>query len=181
MKNEHFFEKSCKCNNCPDGSWCGIGSARPNECPQNTIPAQSAGGCIPCPKNEFTEGPGQAVCLTCPSSKFSFDGWWCMDSYERLVFVVLWVGSIISCAVTIYKIRNFVKERVNKLKEAGLTITMKRLLFINTALKTEIEMTREESEDYNTPMIVNGNSKMKRFEEVIITMQKDIEFLKNKK
>jgi len=169
------------CKTCPDGSWCEVGSSRPNECPQNTIPGQSSGGCIPCPQNEFTEGPGQSVCLTCPSSKFSFDGWWCMNSYERLIFVVLWAGSIISCTVTIYKLKKFIKERISKLKEAGLTVTLKRLIFINTVLKNDIEMVKEESEDYSTPMIINPSSKMKRYEEIIINMQKDIEYLKNKK
>jgi len=172
---------SSDCLPCPAGYACDSGTTVPVECPVNTIATKGSGGCTPCPQGQFTKGPGESACITCPSSRFTIDGWWCMTPYEKLVFLAVWIGSIASFILTVWKIKKFVMERVKKLKIAGVPVNLKSIVFIKSALKNSIEMTVQESENDDAPMIsANNDNKIKKLEDLIINMQKEIDFLKNK-
>ena len=97
---------SSKCDICPEGFYCQFGTSTPLPCQKNFYAPKGSAGCTPCADGEFTKGIGSASCLICPASKFSVDGWWCMTTYERLIFVGIWLASIISGSISLWKKRD---------------------------------------------------------------------------
>ena len=119
------------CETCPEGSFCPFGAIEPLICPMNTYASKGSPACTPCDNGQYTETVGSSVCVDCSGNRFQISGWWCMSSYDRAIFIIVWVGSIISGIATIKKIRDFVKERLDKLNDAGLRFTWERFIFID--------------------------------------------------
>ena len=168
-----------KCEITPSGYSTSIGSKIPTICPINTYSTKGSSNCLPCPNGEFNDKEGQDSCFKCPSSQFSANGWWCMTSTEKLVFIVLWIGSLISGLATIKKTYEFVNGRYQILKKEGIPFTFKNLIFIENAIeqiKSKEMITLRESVDQ--PML--SEDEMKQVKETIITLQTEISLLKVK-
>ena len=145
----------------------------------NSIASKGSGACTACPPGQFTQDT-RTVCYECPSSKFSFDGWWCMTTFERLVFVGVWIASIISILLTIYKIVMFIKARMKKLREAGLHFTITRFLFLERTLRRSATDLSHIDFDLSQRLMSKNSNEFKELRELIVSMQRDIEELKNK-
>lgn len=129
-----------KCNDCPPGHSCSYGSSTPEPCPKNTYSPKGASACTPCENEEFTIGAGSSSCMTCPASKFSFDGWWCMSIYEKIIFLVIWITSIISSLFSVWKLNKYIKQRKQKIIEYGYRPSIKTFLFIEKMPKNNYNM-----------------------------------------
>ena len=123
------------CNICPEGYSCAYGSENPIICPLNTAAPKGSPACTPCSPGQFTKNEGGIICESCPGGQFSIDGWWCMTQYERLVFCFLWIGSIFSGIVTIWKLNSFVKERIMKLRDNQFGVNWNNFIFLEQLLK----------------------------------------------
>ena len=165
------------CDSCPEGYYCEYGAIFPRLCEKNTIAIKGSGGCTPCPSGQFTNGPGESACFECPSSNFSINGWWCMTLFEKLVFLAVWFGSLISLIVTIWKIKKFIMKRVRKLKKAGYNITIRRIIFCERYLSNIIYLSSVENS--KIPINEENWNEIKELRDVILQLQKDIEELKN--
>ena len=128
------------CNDCPPGHSCSYGASTPEPCPKNTYSPKGASACTPCENEEFTLGIGSSSCMTCPASKFSFDGWWCMSIYEKIIFLVIWITSIISSLFSVWKLNKYIKQRKQKIIEYGYRPSIKTFLFIEKMPKSNYNM-----------------------------------------
>jgi len=169
---------SGQCEICPGGYVCSFGSITKTECPKDTFSTEGSITCTPCPSGQYTDGVASKVCLICPSSRFSIEGWWCMSNYERLIFSGIWIGSILSGCITIWKIHKYVKNRLEKLKNAGLSFSLKRFIFLKKSIRKANEMNSMFSDD-SQPILENHKQEIKRLEELIISLQNEIKTIKN--
>ena len=114
------------CETCPEGFFCPFGAVDPLVCTMNTYASKGSPACTPCDNGQYTEKAGSSVCVDCSGNRFQISGWWCMTTYDKALFIIVWVGSIISGIATIKKIRDEIKERLKKIKESGLIFTWAR-------------------------------------------------------
>jgi len=114
------------CETCPEGFFCPFGAVEPLVCTMNTYASKGSPACTPCDNGQYTEKAGSSVCMDCSGNRFQISGWWCMTTYDKALFIIVWVGSIISGVATIKKIRDEVRERMKKIKESGLVFTWSR-------------------------------------------------------
>lgn len=169
---------SIACETCPEGHACPPGSITPTLCPRNTYAISGSSSCTNCLAGQYTDGPGEKACIICPSSQFSINGWWCMTIFEKMFFIAIWVGSISSGLITIWKLKVFYMNRRRKILESGLPITIKSFLFLEKIIKNNnFELTVRE--DDNQPILAEHNQEIKRLEELIICLQNEVKLLKN--
>jgi len=131
---------SSKCEICPEGHYCQYGSSTSLPCQINYYAPKGSSGCTPCANGEFTKDIGSSSCLICPSSKFTINGWWCMTTYERLVFVAIWIGTIISGIISIWKTYSFTKKRLQKIKDCGFRPTLKTFIFLEKMKRKNVNL-----------------------------------------
>jgi len=163
-----------KCNDCPPGHSCSYGSSTPEPCPKNTYSPKGASACTPCENEEFTIGAGSSSCMTCPASKFSLDGWWCMSIYEKIIFLVIWITSIISSLFSVWKLNKFIKQRKQKIIEYGYRPSIKTFLFIEKMPKN----------NYNMSVIVEEkqmleNDELKKIYAIVDKLQAKMDLLES--
>jgi len=133
---------SSKCDICPEGFYCQFGTSTPLPCQKNFYAPKGSAGCTPCADGEFTKGIGSTSCLICPASKFSVDGWWCMTTYERLIFVGIWLASIISGSISLWKTYSLIKKRFQKIKDYGYVPTIRTFLFLEKMNRRNVNLTQ---------------------------------------
>jgi len=133
---------SSKCDVCPEGFYCQFGTSTPLPCQKNFYAPKGSAGCTPCADGEFTKGIGSASCLICPASKFSVDGWWCMTTYERMIFVGVWLASIISGSISLWKTYSLIKKRFQKIKDYGYVPTIRTFLFLEKMNRRNVNLTQ---------------------------------------
>jgi len=131
-----------KCDDCPSGHSCSYGASTPEPCQINSFATKGSSACTPYENGEFTEKAGSSSCMSCPSSKFSVDGWWCMTTYEKLIFVIIWITSLVSGFFSCWKIYKFVKNRLKNMIENGITISIKNFMFLEKIKKLNIELVK---------------------------------------
>ena len=170
---------SKNCEICPDGNYCANGASSPILCPKNTFATAGNGGCTQCPQGQFTRDVGQSVCESCPSSRFTVDGWWCMTSYEKIIFVLIWLGSIISGIITLLKIYNIIKERINKLKQKDIRITLLNIIFLKDTKNNNMEIPLTTTEGEDEPMLKEHNLEIKNMKEILLSLRNDLDVIKN--
>ena len=155
-----------QCEICPGGSACAYGTSIPQICPKNTFASKGAAACTPCEDEHFTFTAGQTYCVICPSSRFNLNGWWCMSNYERIVFVLIWVASLLSGCVSIWKLYQFVKERLQILKNNEITFSIKKFIFLERVIKEQVRLINITEND-TQPMIQNNMENItKKFAEL---------------
>lgn len=120
---------------CQGGNYCPFGSQRQTKCPINTFSLPGSGMCTQCPKGQYTNNPGSESCEICPTSRWNLDGWHCMDNAEKWLFVASWVLTGFSAGLSIWKLREFVKERIKKMKSEGINFSIRNFIFINKIKK----------------------------------------------
>ena len=161
------------CTICPAGYSCTFGSNNPIICPKNTFAIKGSSGCTPCDEGYFTKNVGSSSCFVCPSSKFDINGWWCMNDYERIVFVFVWIGTIFSGCLSIWKTKEYVSNKINRLNEYGAPISLFNIIFTDRALKYHIKLTVTETDD--GPMI--DKKQINAINNLIQIMKKDLTVL----
>ena len=78
---------------------------------------------------------------------------------------------------SIKKLNEIIKERKNKLRDAGIRFTWKRFFFIDNAMKEEIRMIKIQ-QDNDIPK--SHREEMAQVKEIIITLQNRLKFLEDK-
>lgn len=173
---------SINCEICPSGHFCQFGAVNAQICPKDTMAQKGSSACTPCEVGQYTEGPGYSSCMVCLNSYWSVDNWWCQDRYQRLITVIIWIGTIISTIITFVKIRLFFRKRIKKLRFAGVPVTLKNIFFIDrhinrqksylTSLISKIEEAHSETLYRNTSEEIRG------LRETIINLKMEIDDLK---
>jgi len=158
-------EGNSACVVCPAGYFCPLGSKNPFICDENKYSLQGSVSCTNCLIGQFTKEKGASACEDCPSSQLSFNGLWCMTVYEKIIFVFVWLGSIFSAVVTIWKIYKFCKNRLHKMKENEIQFSIKNFIFLNKILKYNIKLF-----DFTDKVVEN--------EPLLITCQKEVKTIK---
>lgn len=125
-------EGTAKCETCPAGFSCPFGSIEPAVCEKNYIAKKGSSACTSCPSGTYTNGEGETDCIACAGNQFDASGWWCMSSFERVLFIGVWGGTFLSVYATIKKVYQFITERLRKIREAGLSFTWRRFIFIKS-------------------------------------------------
>jgi hypothetical protein len=147
------------CQACNLGSYCPEGSPRSIPCPAGTsyplFNASRASDCFSCPAGTFalsgasacyacgadqTSAAGAETCNPCVPSAFSVTGFKCFSIAAQVLVVCGWVVSLLSSMFSIYKLRMIVMERMQKLKAAGIKPTMKRIVFLDRALRSNSKL-----------------------------------------
>ena len=179
-----------ECTICPPGNFCPYGSSIPQLCPTNFYSQKGSSGCTPCENDEFTIGPGKSTCISCPSSKFSFNGWWCMTHIEKVVFVLIWIGSIISGTFSTWKIYSFIKNRIIKMKEKGIIITVRNFIFFSSIKhgKREslelIEISSQENDcsiGEESSLLESYRNEVYELKNIMTEMRTELSLIKNSK
>lgn len=124
------------CETCPAGFSCPFGSIEPVICEKNYVAKKGSSACTGCPSGTYTDGPGEADCIACAGNQFDVSGWWCMSSFEKILFVSVWGGTLLSVYASIRKIYDFIKNRLTIIREAGLSFTINRFIFVENIVKT---------------------------------------------
>lgn len=135
--NGYYSNKEglAECIICPKGYFCPQGSINPILCNKNFISLDGSFACSQCKNNEYTNGPGEYECIICNTSQFDIKGWWCMTMYQRIVLVFLWIVTIGSSSLTIYKILNFSFKRIKIIKKNNLNLNIYNFIFLSKILK----------------------------------------------
>ena len=89
-----------------------------------------------------------------------------MSNYERIVFVLIWVASLLSGCVSIWKLYQFVKERLQILKNNEITFSIKKFIFLERVIKEQVRLINITEND-TQPMIQNNMENItKKFAEL---------------
>ena len=171
------------CQICPEGYFCSVGATEPIICEKNYFSIKGSSSCTQCDNGQFTNGPGASTCFTCPSSKFSFDGWWCMTIFEKFVFIFVWIGSVTSGFITIYKIYQFINKRKKIIKDANFALTLRNFIHIEKVKKmASIQLTTfNDNENDVEPMIYKQqNNEIKNLKETMAKLQEQLSLLENR-
>jgi predicted GIY-YIG superfamily endonuclease len=83
-----------------------------------------------------TSKAGAASCdfIPCVPSAFDPAKFKCYSDLEKVTVVIGYVFSTLSSLFSVYKLRIFVLERIQKLKEANITPTLRRIVFLERTL-----------------------------------------------
>jgi len=65
-----------------------------------------------------------------------------MTTYEKLIFVIIWITSLVSGFFSCWKIYKFVKNRLKNMIENGITISIKNFMFLEKIKKLNIELVK---------------------------------------
>jgi len=145
------------CTTCPEGSSCPFGCIEPTICDINFISKKGSSACTACPSGTYSSIQGATDCISCSGNQFDVSGWWCMSSFERILFVSVWAGTILSAYATLKKIFEFVRNRLKIIRQAELKFTWRRFIFIkeveNKLKSIEIEMPPVKTEITTPPPI----------------------------
>jgi len=164
-----------KCENCPAGYSCSFGASLPQPCPINYYASSGSSACTPCSNGQFTTEIGSSTCMSCPSSRFTFDGWWCMNTFEKLVFLGVWIGSITSGGITLWKIYSFIKIRINQIREEGYKPTLKTFIFLEKMNRRNINLT-----DIVEQNPILEEDQLKKINEIISELKEKIILIESK-
>ena len=125
---------------CPSGSFYPLFNAtQPSDCPQcppDFYSSSGASACSPCAA-DTTSSAGAAACSPlppCVPSAFSVRGFNCYSTLAQVFVILGYVVSVLSSLFSMYKLRMFVRERVQKLQAAGIKPTLKRVVFLERTL-----------------------------------------------
>lgn len=168
-----------ECVICPEGNYCAYGSLFPILCPRNSYAGKGSSGCTPCDNEQFTEGAGKSTCISCPSSRFNLDGWWCMTVYERIIFVVIWLTTIISSVLTIWKIYSFIKNRLKQLNKNGTPLSIKNFVFMKK-IEDEIKLTNIIENDMSS-ILTEYRQEINHMNNIILELSSQIKSIQNNK
>ena len=137
---------------CPVGSYCpSSGMTSPLPCtPGSICPSIGLQSSSPCPSNTFAPSSGSAACTPCPSGHTSSSNsvscekclpsaldpstFSCYTPLQQGWIIFGYVMSVVSSIFSLYKLRIFVLERIEKLKEAGIKPSFKCILFLDRTL-----------------------------------------------
>jgi hypothetical protein len=143
------------CQACISGQYCPQASVRSTPCPAGSFytgfNATQLSDCLQCLPNHFspsgaslcsrcgadqTSKAGAASCdfIPCVPSAFDPAKFKCYSDLEKVTVVIGYVFSTLSSLFSVYKLRIFVRERIQKLKEANITPTLRRIIFLERTL-----------------------------------------------
>jgi len=164
------------CKACPEGYSCPLGSTKPQICPMQFFSSSGQASCTPCASGEYTLSEGTTSCIICPTDNIK--GWSCSTQTEKIVFVFITIGSIVSGCFTAYKSYNFYTGRSKLLRENGVPITIKHLIKCEKAIKKhkKLELIDVSSND-QTPIL--QADEIKNLKETIAIMQTKIAILES--
>ncbi len=156
---EGFFQPTAgastlgACQACLSGNFCPRASVRSIPCPPGSFYSQfnatQPSDCLLCPANSFassgaslcskcgseqTSSEGATTCDPCVPSAFSITSFKCYSLVAQVLVVCGYVVSMFSFLFSCYKLRIFIRERVLKLKAAGIKPTLKRIVCLERAL-----------------------------------------------
>ena len=143
---------SPKCDTCPEGFSCPFGSIEPVICEKNYIAKKGSSACTSCPSGSFTMGAGETDCIPCAGNQFDASGWWCMSSFERVIFISVWTGTIFSIYASFKKLYQSVSERLKIIKDSGQPFTFKGFIFIDdvkNSIQIKFESAHQKDERFN--------------------------------
>jgi len=162
------------CSTCSEGYYCPYATVNPIICPVNTFSQKGSGGCTPCPNGQYNEKAGSVTCKTCTISIYDTSGWKCLSNYERVIFVFVWLGTIISAIITVIKIYYFIKNRLNKIKENGFNKSFYNFIFLEKILDNRNEsLTLMQTEFYSEETI--KRQEFDKLNKIVMNLQKKIE------
>ncbi len=121
-----------ECETCPGGNACPFGATNPLICEMNYVSKKGSSACTACPSGTYTTGEGTTDCISCAGGQFDVSGWWCMSTFEKILFISVWGGTALSVYATIKKMYEFITGRLRKIREAGLSFTWRRFIFIKS-------------------------------------------------
>jgi len=162
---------------CKGGYQCPPGSSNPTICLKGTFAFAESSSCNFCPPGQFNIQDGSDSCQTCPISKWNTDGWFCMTEIEKGIFIVGWLLAIFSSIVSYWKLYCFVKNRIKKMRNNNIPKTFRNFVFLERELK-KIRSMELTSDTY--PILSTNDEKIKKLEDIVFNMQREIENLKNK-
>jgi len=143
------IEGQNECETCPGGNACPFGATEPLICEMNYVSKKGSSACTACPSGAYTTGEGSTDCISCAGGQFDVSGWWCMSTFEKILFISVWVGTALSIYATIKNIYGFVISRLRKIKDAGLSFTFKRFIFADRLhYNVEISMPKKANTDF---------------------------------
>jgi hypothetical protein len=101
--------------------------------PDFFAPSTGAAACTPCGVG-FTSTASSARCETCVPSAFDPDKFKCYSDLAKVGIIIGLVISVISSIFSLYKSRLLVRERIQKLNDAGVKPTLTRIMFLKRTL-----------------------------------------------
>lgn len=120
---------------CPPGRVCpssGLEFASP--CPANSFaPSAGSAACTFCPEG-YTSHSSAVSCEKCVPSAFDPKTFSCYTPLQQGWIIFGYVVSALSSLFSLYKLRVFVQERIQKLKEAGINPTLKGIVYLDRTL-----------------------------------------------
>lgn len=159
-------EGTGKCEICPPGYACIFGTVNPIICEKNFIAKKGSSACTNCPSGSFTNAEGETDCTPCGGNQFDISGWWCMSSFERILFLSVWGGTILSAYATLKKLISFIYERLDKIKKSGMELTIQNFIYIKQ-VEEQIErnnavnaIAKKPQSQYGVPSGLRNNLKM---------------------
>jgi hypothetical protein len=145
------------CKPCTLGHYCPLGSVAPKPCelgsysdstglsecklcPADSFgPTVGAAACTPCgPK--LTSKSNSSRCEPCFPSPWYPDKFKCYTDFEKAAVILGLIVSITSSLFSVYKFRIFVRKRVEKLKEAGIKPSLRRVVFLDRTLANHAKL-----------------------------------------
>ena len=145
------------CEACPEGSYCGLGASEPTKCLINSYSVKGSSACTPCGAGKYTEEPGSSRCLDCVGGQFDVSGWWCMTLFDKILFVFVWGGSILSGVATLKKARETFLEKKSLIEKEDLPLTIKNLIFIERIIENKKNNSEKEKNELSLITISNNS------------------------
>jgi len=173
---------SSACETCPEGHFCQFASIAPIICAKDTYAGKGSAACTPCEDGQYTLGQGYSSCTTCLNGFWNIGNWWCQDTYQRLITVVIWIGSVFSVIITFFKLRLFIRRRIRKLKHYDYQPSLKNILFMESII--------QQKKKYNSSLIAkideanveymyrNFDKELHGLKETIVNLKLEIDRLK---
>ena len=131
---------------CPAGRfYSSFDATKPSDCPlcpANWFAPSGASACTPC-GNDQTSSAGAATCDPCVPSAFSVAQFKCYTAEAQVLVICGYILSVLSSLFSMYKLRIFVRERVDKLVAAGIKPTLKHVVFLDRALRSHSKRERQ--------------------------------------